>query len=180
MKFALNKIKKDAYNGPFTFEERIELPGLAKLHSDIRNVSDILVQGECEVQGYEIIFTLTISGEFILPCARTLVDVPYLFKVNEVEVYSESPYYGKEEEENEVHQIVGEVIDLTPQIQENVLLAVPFRVFSEDEEVIRSSTFEGDGWEFKLEEEHEDAQQEKIDPRLKKLKTLLDDENKDT
>lgn len=116
----------------------------------------------------------------ILPCARTLADVAYPFNITEVEVFSESPYYGKEEEENEIHQVQGEVIDLTPCIYENILLAIPFRVYS-DEEVLKTALMKGEGWELSLESDEEEQSKEDkpIDPRLKKLQSLLDNQKKD-
>src|SRR5690625_7649347 len=88
------------------------------------------------------------SGEMIPSCARTLTDVPHPFDINEVEVFSTSPYYGKEEIENEIYPVEGEILDLTPCLLENILLAIPFRVFTEDEEVIKNVLYEGDGWEL--------------------------------
>src|SRR5699024_1293912 len=109
---------------------------------------------------------------------RTLEDVSYPFQVKEVEVFSESPYYGKEEEENEIHQVQGEVIDLKPCIYENVLLAIPLRVYA-DEDVLQNALVKGEGWELTIESTEEDERESetKIDPRLKKLQSLLDDQS---
>lgn len=179
MKFILNQIKKDAFDGPFTFDKKVDISDIIERNNDIRKVYPVHIQGECDLRNEEIFFSFTINGELILPCARTLVDVPYPFEINAVEVFSESPNYGEEEEENEIHQITGEVIDLTPLIQENLLLGIPYRVFSEDEDAMKSSPVKGEGWEYSLEEDYQDQQEKAIDPRLQKLQTLLDDNKKD-
>lgn len=181
MKFTLNEIKKRAYNEPFSFNKEVDLSELESMNNEIREIKSVQVQGYCTVDGDQIIFSLTIGGEMTLPCARTLVDVPYPFEVKEVEIFSISPYLSQEEIEDEIHLVEGEVIDLKPCILENVLLAIPFRVFSDDEEALSQAVFEGEGWEYMLEEDEEElVEQEKtIDPRLKKLQSLLDDNEKE-
>jgi uncharacterized protein len=177
MKFTLNEIKKRAYNEPFIFNKEVDLSELEAMNNDIREIKPVQVQGQCTVDGNEIIFSLTINGEMILPCARTLVDVSYPFEVQEVEVFSTSPHYGQEESENEIFPVEGDVLDLKPCILENVLLAIPFRVFSDDEEALSQAVLKGDGWEFTFEpdEDKVEEQEKTIDPRLKKLQSLLDD-----
>lgn len=177
MKFTLNEIKSRAYNEPFIFNEEVDLSELESMDNDIREIKSVQVQGQCTVDGDQIIFTLTISGEMILPCARTLVDVLYPFEVQEVEIFSLSPYLSQEEIEDEIHLVEGEVIDLKPSILENVLLAIPFRVFSDDKEALSKAVLQGDGWEYMLEADEDDSEEQEktIDPRLKKLQSLFDD-----
>jgi uncharacterized protein len=109
----------------------------------------------------------------ILPCARTLADVPYEFHIDATELFTLSPY-ASADDESEIHPVDGELLDLKPYIEENILLDVPFRVFSDDEEVLDNAVKQGEGWQVAS----EDAQQDKIDPRLEKLQALLkkDDE----
>lgn len=174
MKFTLGEIKKDAYNQPFTFAGEVDVSELEAMNNDIRELKSVRVYGICTIQGDEFIFSMTISGKMILPCARTLVDVPYSFEFKADEIFSISPYYGKEEEENEIHPVEGEVLDLTPHIKENILLEVPFRVFSDDEEAQQNAPIKGEGWEFTSEEKKEKI----IDPRLKKLQSFFEDGKK--
>src|SRR5699024_3265095 len=151
-------IKKNAHSKPFEFDQEVDISELTSWENDIRRISPVRVQGNCVLDGDQIIFSLDISGEMILPCARTLEDVSYPFQVKEVEVFSESPYYGKEEEENEIHQVQGEVIDLKPCIYENVLLAIPFRVYA-DEDVLQNALVKGEGWELTIESTEEDERE---------------------
>lgn len=179
MKFTLGEIKKNAFNEPFSFDREVDVSELASMSNDIRKIKPVRVEGMYTLDGEEIIFSLKISGEMILPCARTLVDVPYSFVVNEVEVFTTSPYIGEEDSEDEIHPIQGEVVDLGPCIRENILLAIPYRVFSNDEEAIKNAPFKGEGWEYTLEEDNDEDQQNVIDPRLQKLQQLLNNKEED-
>ena len=175
MKLLLSKIKKSAYNEqPFTFDEKVDVSELETMNNDIREIEPVRVYGTCILQGEQLFFSFTIEGEVVLPCARTLVDVPYAFKIKANEVFSTSPYYGKEEEENEIHPVDGEVIVLTPWIKENILLNLPYRVFA-DETDQEKAPIKGQGWELVSEENVEEA----IDPRLKKLEFLFNDNKKE-
>lgn len=175
MKFLLNEIKKYAHQQPYEFKRTIDISEIESENNDVRSISEVDVEGNIILDGNEVIVSFKTAGEMILPCARTLEDVIYPFETNEVEVYSESPHLTDEQEEEEVHLINGEAIDLRPRIIESVLLAIPFRVYS-DEEVLKNALVEGDGWELTTEDEFEARaeSEEKVDPRLKKLEKLLD------
>ncbi|MBY7143738.1 DUF177 domain-containing protein [Virgibacillus sp. NKC19-3] len=171
MKFILGQIRKNANDEPYPFDDEVDVSELETMKNDIREIKPVRVYGNYIYQGEQIIFTFTIVGEMILPCARTLVDVPYPFEIKVVEVFSTSPYYGEEEEENEIHPVDGEILDLTPYIKENILLEVPFRVFSKVDQ--ETAPVKGEGWEFVSQESDE----KKVDPRLKKLESLLTDDD---
>ncbi|WP_077622123.1 YceD family protein [Sediminibacillus massiliensis] len=174
MKISLQKLKI-AGSEPVYFEETEDISEIAEMKNDIRKIDPVHVKGHATMQGNEVTCHFSIDGEMILPCARTLVDVPYPFHVDAIEVFSTSPYY-QEEDESEIHPVDGEMLDLTPYIKENVLLEVPFRVFSEDKAVQENALTEGEGWELQTEAKKE----KKIDPRLEKLQSLLNDqENKE-
>ncbi|OZU90422.1 hypothetical protein CIL03_04555 [Virgibacillus indicus] len=170
MKFALAQIRKRANNEPFAFDEKVDVSELETMNNDIREIKPVRVHGKCFFQGEEIIVSFTINGEMILPCARTLVDVPYPFEIKVDEVFSISSYYGREEEENEIHPVNGEVLDLSPYIKENILLEIPFRVFSKDTSDQEAAPVKGQGWEFIS----EDTNEKTIDPRFKKLESWME------
>ncbi|APC48733.1 YceD family protein [Virgibacillus halodenitrificans] len=175
MKFAIAQIRKNAYNDPFQFDEKVDVSELETMNNDIRHIDPVRVHGKCYLHGEQIFFTLHIEGEMTLPCARTLVDVPYPFDIKADEVFTTSSYYTEEEEEDEIHPVKGEVLDLTPLIKENILLEVPFRVFSDGENNQQGAPKKGQDWEFVSEEKKEKT----IDPRFKKLETLLEKNKKD-
>src|SRR5699024_5644601 len=173
LKFTLNQIYEAAYNGPFEFEETVDVSDIpSTIDLDIRKISTVLVSGICSVDKDEIIFNFTIKGEIVLPCARTLVDVPYNLDINKTEIFSTDSTISSDNEE-EIHPLVGEIIDLAPYIKENIILNITFRVFS-NEEVID----EGKDWSYFTEDEKIESDSEKIDPRLEKLQILLDKEDK--
>lgn len=185
MKFSLSQIRKNAYEQPFNFSGEIDVSDLESLNNDIRKTFPAQVTGNCAIEGDEIVFTLTIEGELILPCARTLVDVEYDYTIQAIEVFSTSPYYGAEEEENDIHQLEGELIDLSPYIKENIILNLPFRVYSKNKDDLEAALTDGDGWALLTDDELQTQEQSEqgtsIDPRLKKLQSLLDEkeQNKD-
>ena len=171
MKFSLQKLKAVG-SEPLQFDGQVDIDEIEELNNDVRRIEPVHVKGHASMQGNEVIFQFVVKGTMILPCARTLADVEYPFHVDAVEVFSTSPYY-QEEDESEVHPVHGEILDLTPYIKENVLLEVPFRVFSEDQEVQQNALTEGEGWELVSEEKKDD----KIDPRLEKLQSLFEGKN---
>lgn len=176
MKFSLAEIRRKTENAVFYFEREVDASEVKKLHEDIRDISPVLVKGNCVVDGDRYIISLEISGELILPCARTLVAVPYPFHIKEVEVFSISAD-GEDDDDAEeiIFPIEGEVIDLAPSIHENILLAVPYRVFSDDPEVLNRALMQGKGWELTLQDDEQDdkKREDAVDPRLMKLQSLL-------
>lgn len=176
MKFLLNQIRKEAHNKLMHFDNTVDISELKLLNEDIREARDARVFGYCSLDGDEIIFSLNIVGEVILPCSRTLVDVPYKFEIKTTEIFSTSPYYGEKEEEEEIHFLEGVAVDLYPLILENILLELPYRVVTDDQSILDNALQEGEGWAFSedsADEEIEETEQ-KIDPRMKKLKQLLE------
>jgi len=175
MKFTLNQIRKEAVDKPFEFDEMVDVSDLETMNNDIREIKPVRVYGKADMQGNQFFFSFTMEGEMILPCARTLVDVPYPFTIKANEIFSTSSYYGNEEADNEIHPIDGEVLDLTPVIKENILLGIPYRVFSEETNPEEGAPSQGNGWEFISEVKEEKT----IDPRFKKLESLLKNKEKE-
>lgn len=173
MKFLLSQIGKEAHKALMHFDDQVDISELKVLNKDIREAKHARVYGYCSLDGDEIIFSMNIVGEVILPCARTLVDVPYNFHVKATEIFSTSMYYGKEEEENDIHFLEGEAVDLYPLILENILLELPYRVVTNDQTVLDKALLEGEGWSFSEDEKFKESEK-KIDPRMKKLKQLLE------
>ncbi|MFD1415481.1 YceD family protein [Oceanobacillus jeddahense] len=175
MKLTVNQIKKGSVNEPYFFDNQADVSELESMNNDIRKISPVHVTGQATMHGEEFYVNFHIKGEITLPCARTLVDVPYPFDIDASEVFSTSAYYGKEEEEQEIHPIQGEVLDLTPYIKENILLEIPFRVFAENVDSDEAAPSSGKDWEFVSETKEEKS----IDPRLKKLESFLNNKPKE-
>ncbi|PKR78522.1 hypothetical protein CEY16_01840 [Halalkalibacillus sediminis] len=182
MKLSLQKIQAQA---PYSFSESVDVSDLESMDNDIREISEVEINGEATAESKLIAVRFQVTGQMILPCARTLKDVEYPFDFEAVEQFTTVSYEASEE--NEIHFIDREVLDLTPFIKENILLEVPIRVFSEDSSVDQI-TADGNGWSLLEEDEHQEAQTEetvdeeqsseqKVDPRLSSLKEYFKDNN---
>lgn len=168
----LHKFKYEAMN----FDKTIDLAEeLKKADPEIRGVSPIHVKGRADVDSHKVSFHLHITGSFILPCSRTLVDVEYPFNIHSVETYLLKPMSFEEDEDQELHEVQGGVIDLTPVVFELVLLEVPIQVFSPEAKE-DSAMPSGQNWEVVTEDQLQEARErekEKVDPRLADLAKLL-------
>lgn len=170
MKIPLQKLKQ-AGEEPFVFEDNVDIRELENMNNDIRRIDPVHVEGQAVTRGNDITVTLSIEGVMILPCARTLVDVAYPFQIETNELFNISSYH-MEEDDSEIHPVHGEMLDLTPYIKENVQLEIPTRVFSKDIEAEGAAPQEGEGWQVVTEEPEE----KKVDPRMAKLQSLLNEE----
>src|SRR5699024_592316 len=157
------------YEGAYPFEGEVNVNELETMKNDIRKIDPVHVQGNYSIQNDEIIFSFTICGKMILPCARTLVDVTYPFEIQTYEVFSISPYYGKGEEDNDIHHVERERNHLKLFIMENLALNIPFGVFTDNEVAYKQATLKGQGWQFIYLHQN----QKSIDPRLQNLQSLL-------
>ncbi|GIN91478.1 YceD family protein [Siminovitchia terrae] len=175
MKWTVAELHKYQYEA-MTFDKTIDLAEeLKKADSEIREVSPIRVQGRADVDSDKAAFHLHITGAFILPCSRTLADVEYPFDIHSIETFSLNPLNYQVDENEEIHEIVGGVIDLKPVVHELVLLEVPIQVFSPEVEE-SSSLPSGQDWKVLTEDqlyEAREREKKKIDPRLADLAKLL-------
>lgn len=153
----------------YAFSDVIDISDVCDRDSEIRYISPVTVSGRLIPEGDKMSFWLDMTGEMILPSAKTLADVHYPFHTETLEVFTYDEALTSEEDE--IHVIEHDVIDLIPFIKEAVLVAKPIKVSGDDDDMLSS----GEGWEV-IDEKHE---QEKIDPRLEKLQQLLDYEDSD-
>ncbi len=105
--------------------------------TDIRKLENLHVSGIVSVDYDDYVnFELKITGRMILPCAITLVDVPYDFDTNIEE------NIGKFEE---IYKNNKNTLEISEILWENIVLEIPIRVVSKD---IKPSNTSGDGWEL--------------------------------
>jgi uncharacterized protein len=169
MKWYLNQLQQYVHQG-LTFDETIDLSDVKKMNDEIREISPVRVTGDASFSQGNVTFNVNIQGEMTLPCSRTLVDVEYPFDIDAREVFSlKSTSYGEDEE---IHTIEGEILDLTPYLKEHILLEIPLQIFSQDDDKEPVAPQSGNGWEV-VEEEN---QEKKIDPRLAKLQKFFEEE----
>lgn len=149
---------------------------LKKLDSQIRGATPVKVTGKADMSSSRVTFHLTLEGALTLPCSRTLKDVHYPYHIESKETFLlNSNGYDSEDDSGEVHQLEGDVLNLTPVIVELIVLEIPMQVYSE--EALNEDEFHpsGQGWEVI----DETKEKEKIDPRLAELSKLLQTENED-
>lgn len=167
LKWTLQQLEKLKETG-LSFDETVEVSGLSKRDPEIRKVSAVRVVGRTVFEKDKISFLLQISGNMVLPSSKTLEDVEYPFDLQTVEVFRLDASLHSEDEE-EIHDVEGETIDLLSYVKDAILVEKPIRVTSGHEDPLSS----GKGWELVS----EGQQKKRIDPRLKKLEKLLDDKD---
>jgi uncharacterized protein len=169
MKWTINQLQKYR-SKEFPFDDYVNADEIMKIDKSIRAVSPIHVTGWADISSSKVSFHLSIKGHLILPCSRTLVDVHYPIDVETIETFllNDFTYQGEEE----VHQVKGDVIDLTPIIHEILLLEVPMQVFAEDS-TEEGAPQSGKGWEVIDEQDKKN----KVDPRLADLAKFFDQNN---
>ncbi|MCY9268213.1 YceD family protein [Bacillus licheniformis] len=169
MKWTIHQLnqmpKKD-----FEFDETVDLSELFQ-SSEIRSISPVRVKGRAEIRSKQAAFDFTISGEMILPCSRTLVDVRYPFSISTKELFI---FHKTEEMEDEdIHIVEDDLIDLTPVVKEEILLEIPMQIFCESVQKEEGAPQEGKDWQVITEDDRKD----RIDPRLAGLGKLLKQED---
>ncbi|MEK3809057.1 YceD family protein [Bacillus sp. FSL H8-0547] len=172
MKWSINELNK-LQNKGLQIDETIQLTDMKGALSEVRDISPVSVTGRADLGSSKAVFHLTLAGTLILPCARTLVDVPFSFEIHTTETFLLKPNADFEMEED-VHHVQEDIVDLIPVIKENILLEVPMQVFSDSvEENDQAAPQEGKDWKVISEEENKN----KIDPRLAGLSKFFDDQD---
>ena len=158
MKWTVNQLRRNQ-SKELKIDEYTNAEEITRIDQNIRGVSPIHVTGTADIGSSKITFHLNIKGQLTLPCSRTLVDVHYPINVDSIETFllNGSGY----KTDGEVHQVKGDVIDLTPIINEILLLEVPIQVIAEDR-TEEGAPQSGKGWEVI----HEKDKKDKVDPRL--------------
>ncbi|MBS4193878.1 YceD family protein [Lederbergia citri] len=141
---------------------------------EIRDVSSIHVTGTARIDSQKAEFHLHLTGNLILPCSRTLVDVVYPINIHSTETFILKPVEYSPIDEEEIHEPNEGTVDLIPVIEELILLEVPLQVISDDAKNTESLQ-SGKDWEVMTEDQFKREQQKttRIDPRLAGLAALL-------
>lgn len=163
MKWNRGFLTKSSNEG-FLFEESISFDKNAFENCSIKGLEDVIVKGcgNYDPSTARLIVDLDIQGVMILPCSRTLDDVQYHFSVNDTLIYS----FNKVDDDEDVIEVKGDVVDIMPQVFQLIMFEVPLRVVKEGSELQRS----GNGWQVISQQELKKSKQDQIDPRLAKLK----------
>ena len=152
----------DALN--VTFDEAPEISDEAfRNNSRINSVKDVRVQGRGFLDEENDCFRvfMTVSGTMLVPDAVSGEEIEYPFETESEEVYAFGP-----SDEDGVRTAQGDEVDLLEAVVDDIILEVPMQYSVIDPEDYPS----GDGWRVITEEEYQRSQEERMDPRLAKLK----------
>lgn len=118
-------------------DENISIPEEYDLNkAGIRKIENLHVSGTISIDfADEIVADLTVTGDFILPCAVSLEDVLYPINVKiEENMGKFEDFYNKNKN----------TLDILPFIWENIVSEVPIRVVKDEYKNFKQS---GNGWE---------------------------------
>lgn len=153
-----------AENCTIYFDETIDFgPEIFAKMNQIRGLQDVTVSGNVhyDTASERVFADLDIEGVMIVPCSITLEDVEYDFHTKSLEVFS----FDKVDDED-VHEVKGDVVELLPVVFQLILMEVPLKVVKKG----LKQYPKGDGWEVVKEEDYTKSKKDDIDPRLAKLK----------
>ena len=157
MKIDLTKlIYNNIYKVPVNGE--VIIPDEYLKNTDIKRISPVKVNGFIYDNEEEFSIEITVTGNMVLECCRTLkeVNTPFNIDINEV----------IDENSDNSLEIIQNSLDIFPIIWQNILLEVPLRVLHPDSDEMPTR---GDGWHLIT----EDDKNEVIDPRLAKLSEFI-------
>lgn len=150
-------------DAPMRFSEKLKFDASAFEGFDrINGLKDVTVNGTGYFENLNQRFhvDLRIEGIMIVPCAVSLEDVDVPFEVESEEVFSFDPC-----DDEDVHEVKKEILDLNPLVFQLILSQVPLKVVKEG--IVYPK---GNGWEVIREEDYLRSRSQKTDPRLAKLK----------
>ncbi|TVT29108.1 DUF177 domain-containing protein [Salinicoccus cyprini] len=163
----LNKFKQKS----IAVNEKVQFGEITD-RKDVTGTEETSVEGEIHIRNREILVDLMIDTVVNMLDSRTSEDIEVPLHIESQEVFVEEPGETDELAEN-VHPVTH-TLDLEPIVRELIVVNIPYVITKSDETLTG-----GSNWSVMKEEElAEDA--EKVDPRMAKLKSLLDDsENKE-
>ncbi|VEI32544.1 Uncharacterized ACR, COG1399 [Listeria grayi] len=174
MKWSMIQLRKQPEN-LLEIDEKVDLEEFLKANNpDVRKATPVHVTGNLQVSQDSVTATLRLQGEWTLPCARTLVDVQVPYDIHSIESFTKSTAQLLDES---WHLMEQDIVELTPVVEELLLVEIPMQVFSSDAD---SETLpKGKEWELQTEEQNLAAKEQaapKVDPRLAGLAQFFDEE----
>ena len=175
------KIPRDTAN----VRRSVELKNqLIKRDGQIIDLSPVKITGMMSVGKHEYLLHYRVETTITLPSTRSLTPValPMDFTVDELFMTPEQ--FQRRDEmipEEDVLIIEGQTISLDDSVADNLLLAIPMQVLTEEEKKSTEMP-SGNDWAVLSEEDYanqKEAQAQQIDPRLAKLSELFNDSEDD-
>ena len=171
MKWSVQQLQTLRHKG-LQLNESVDMSEVLSVDREIRDVTPVHVSGKALFTKESVTFKLQLEGSMTLPCARTLNDVKHPFTIQAVEIFPLEEWATFEEDDDDVHDLDGQTVNLLPYIQERILLEKPLRVFSDQK--AGPAPEEGPGWQLNVDVEDEQSDETQVDPRLKKLGDFFD------
>ncbi|MGG5309282.1 YceD family protein [Enterococcus mundtii] len=180
MKWSLLELRK-YQETPLTFHETLDVKkALMKRDDSILDVAPVEVEGLVSVDNKGYLVHYTAQTTLTVPSTRSLTPVELPIKLSVDELFMTMEQYQRRDVQlssEEILLIEGTHLDVTESIEDNILLAIPMRVLTEEEEH-STELPKGNDWEVLSEEEYEKRKTEeaetKVDPRLAKLSEFFD------
>ncbi|MFD2728021.1 YceD family protein [Enterococcus camelliae] len=177
----LTKYKKES----ISFDTSLDITDrLKQKEAMILDAAPVKVKGTLTVEADSYLLFYEVETMLTLPSTRSLepVRLPMVFQVDELFMTPEQFRANKDKiNEQEVLLLETQTLDLTESVVDNIVLAIPLQVLTEEEQNGKDLP-SGEGWKVLSEDEYEslihEKQQQKIDPRLAKLSDFYSDENK--
>lgn len=168
MKWSLQQLYK-YLNKPLPFVEEIDLSYLINIDPEIIRIENSKIKGELLYDTHQTTVTFNLTGSYVLPCSRTLEEVIVPFSIDSVEIFVDDI----EDIDNEtLHCYNGHTIDLTPIIEELVLINKPTQVYADDVDLTQFP--KGQDWILISEDDFEEnANDSKQHAQFDKLKSLF-------
>ncbi|MFV0559500.1 MAG: YceD family protein [Enterococcus sp.] len=184
MKWSLLELRK-YQETPLAFDEELNLKdSLMKRDNLILDVAPIKVNGLLMVNKKDYLVHYTVHTILTLPSSRSLEPVQYPMEFTVDEVFMTEEQFQTRDDlisADEILIIEGNQINLDESVEDNILLAIPMQILTDEEEQATDLP-KGSDWEVLSEEDYAMRQQEeaksKVDPRLAKLSELFT-ENED-
>jgi uncharacterized protein len=181
MKWSLLELNKYKDN-PLEFSETLDLKeSLMNRDNLILDVSPVKTAGMLTVGKDEYLIHYRIDVIVTVPSSRSLTPVPLTMTLDVDEVFmTQEQYQSKDDRlaDEEIILLDNPTIDLDESVEDNILLAIPIQVLTEEEKT-NSDMPKGDDWEVLSEEaylqQRETEAQQTTDPRLAKLSELFNE-----
>ena len=142
----------------FVFEENINVK-VAHYDSSLKDIRDVVVSGKLTRGGQDKIYAdLLIKGNFEMISGKTLKEVVVPFEIEEREEYIDKSVFAGEEVFDV--NLMDMYIDLTPLVNELIILNIPITTSDEEELEMVS----GNDWEVISEESLTDVKEKKESP----------------
>ena len=171
MKWTLSQLRKFS-DEVIEFDGELELDDLTD-RRDIVSVDSTKVNGEIFVRSDQFHVQMHIDSVITMLDSRTSEDIQVPVSVESMEIFDETVEETDDLDEN-VHPVIH-TLDLEPVVRELIIVNLP-NAYTESEALAAG----GKDWMVIEEDDYLREDEEKVDPRLEKLKALLDsDEEKE-